>query len=253
MEQQLIKSLNQSTNYYLKHYDFEKNDGDFDTNFGIGEEKEVVYNFTNKHNIELFSSVYDKSVELRNFKRNPLLRKKKSLQEQIKALQEQLTETEENVKQIEDEHYRIINETYKHNKVEIVKEKKQGGNQQFNKDRDYTEYFKEGEVFYHRLELNDEHKDKTKYGAIPLNHDLNDMTNIWCCKYTGEGNKLIGVSKENKDEEYKSFKEFMEKHTEYYGHEVKKNTQNAFKGSIKVKRNSIKEARGNNKDVVILN
>jgi hypothetical protein len=251
METQLTKALNQSIKYFITQYDNENNEGDYDTNFDIGEEKEVVYNFTNKHNIELFSSVYNKSVQLRNFKNKPLLRKEQSLQEQIKALEQELTETQEKIKQNNEEHNNTIDETYKHNKVEIVKEKKQGGNTHFNKERNYEEYFNEGEVFYHRLETNETHKGEN-YGAIPLNHDLTNETNIWKCKYTGNGNKLIGISKENKDEEYNSFKEFMTAHIENYDHEVKKNTMNAWKGSIKIKRNSIKEARGKDKQITIL-
>ena len=250
MEQQLIKGLNQSIKCYINHYDFQSK-GDFDTNFGIGENEEVFYNFNNKHNIGLFCSVYNKSVELRNFKNKPLLRKKQSIEERIKALQEELTETEDKIKENNEEHNNTIESTYKHNKVEITKEKKQGGNNQFNKERNYEEYFNEGEIFYHRLETNDTHKGEN-YGAIPLNHDLTNETNIWKCKYTGNGNKLIGISKENKNEEYNSFKEFMTAHIENYDHKVKKNTINAWKGSIKIKRNSIKEARGKHKEITIL-
>ena len=63
---------------------------------------------------------------------------------------------------------------------------------------------------------------------------------------------LIGCGEDNMDEEYNSFKEFMTAHNEFYNHEVKINTENAFKGSIKVIRQSIKEARGNHKDITIL-
>lgn len=251
MEALLTKQLNQHIKCYLKEFDSQNYEEEASINYGIGGEQ-VIFHFTNQNNIDLFGRVYHKSVQLRDFKNKPLLSKETSLQEQIKLLQEQLTETQDKIKQNNEQHNNTIESTYKHNKVKITKEKKKGGNKQFNKERNYEEYFKEGELFLHRLELNETHKDKTQYGAIPLNHDLTNETNIWKCKYTGNGNNLIGISKENKDEEYKSFKQFMEAHIEYYGHEVKMNTQNAWKGSIKVKRNSIKEARGSSKEITIL-
>ena len=64
MEAKLTKTLNQSIKYFITHYDFENNDEDTDIYFGIGEEKQVVYNFTNQHNIELFSKVYSDTAKL---------------------------------------------------------------------------------------------------------------------------------------------------------------------------------------------
>tara|TARA_R110000803_G_scaffold82496_2_gene148641 strand:- start:1143 stop:1958 length:816 start_codon:yes stop_codon:yes gene_type:complete len=246
MEKQLTTKLNAVVSKYNKDFDTKADKTSllnvFDTD----------YVFNNIENKIRFEKVVYKSTELMDFKNKKLLRKELSLQEQIKALQEQLLETENEIKQNEEQNKMVIEETYKQNKVVIEKKATKQGNKTFNKERNYEEYFKEGEVFLHRLATNDEHKDKELYGAIKLTHDIKNTTNIWKCKYSGEGNNLIGCSIDNEDEEYNSFKEFMTAHNEFYNHEVKINTENAFKGSIKVIRQSIKEARGKDKDITIL-
>ena len=246
MEGKLTKKLIAVVSKYNKDFDT-KADKDIVLNVF-----DTDYMFDNIENHIRFEKVVYKSTELLDFKNKPLLRKELSLQEQIKALEQQLVETQTQIKQNEEQHKEIINETYKQNKVVIEKKATKQGNKTFNKERNYEEYFKNGEVFLHRLATNELNKDKELYGAIKLTHDIKDTTNIWKCKYSGEGNMLIGCGEDNMDEEYNSFKEFMTAHNEFYNHEVKINTENAFKGSIKVIRQSIKEARGNHKDITIL-
>ena len=246
MENKLTTKLMAVVSKYNK--DFETK-ADKDMVLFVGD---IEYRFDNIENHIRFEKVVYQSTELMEFKNKPLLRKKSSLQEQIKALQEQLVETQTQIKQNEEQHKEVINETYKQNKVVIEKKATKQGNKTFNKERNYEEYFKQGEVFLHRLATNELNKDKELYGAIKLTHDIKNLTNIWKCKYSGEGNNLIGCSIDNKDEVYSSFKDFMKAHNEFYNHEVKVNSENAWKGSIKVIRQSIKEARGNSKDIIIL-
>ena len=246
MEGKITTKLNAVVSKYNKGFDT-KADKDMVLNVG-----DIEYRFNNIVNYVSFEKVVYHSTELLDFKNKPLLRKKTSIEEQIKALQEQLLETENEIKQNEEQNKMVINETYKQNKVVIEKKVSKQGNKTFNKERNYEEYFKKGEVFLHRLATNEECKDKELYGAIKLTHNIKDMTNIWKCKYSGEGNNLIGCSIDNMDEEYSSFKEFMTAHNEFYNHIVKMNSENAWKGSIKVIRQSIKEARGKDKDITIL-
>lgn len=246
MENQLTKKLNAVVSKYNKDFDT-KADKDMVLNVF-----DTDYVFNNIENHIRFEKVVYQSTMLLDFKNNPLLRKELSLQEQIKALQEQLLETQTQIKQNEEQHKEVINETYKQNKVVIEKKVSKQGNKTFNKERQYEEYFKEEEVFLHRLAKNELNKDKELFGAIKLTHDIKDMTNIWKCKYSGVDNMLIGCGEDNMDEEYNSFKEFMTAHNEFCNHIVKVNTENAWKGSIKVIRQSIKEARGNDKDITIL-
>lgn len=249
MEAQLIKQ----TNAYVSNYNKQPKQKQ------VKEDKineEVVingmsYKFNSLNRLNLFNEFVEKSTELKDFKNQPLLRKEKSLLEKIKELQDQLTQTQNEIKEVEKIHIELIDKTYINEGVKLEKKPKSiKGNQSWNTERDYSEYFNNGEVFLHRLHKTQSFKENENYGTIKLYHDLTDLTNIWKCKYNTEDNNLIGVyPKSIEGEEYNTFKEFITAHNQAHNHIVNDGVEGVWKGSIKVIRQSIKEAKGADKSV----
>lgn len=251
MEAQLTKQ----TNAYVSNYNKQPKQKQ------VKEDKineEVVingmsYKFNSLNRLNLFFEFVEKSTELKDFKNQPLLRKEKSLLEKIKELQDQLTQTQNQIKEVEKIHIELIDKTYHNEGVKLEKKPKNGnesGNKSWNTERDYSEYFNNGEVFLHRLHKTQAFKENENYGTIKLYHDLTDLTNIWKCKYNTEDNNLIGVyPKSIEGEEYNTFKEFITAHNQARNHIVNNGVEGVWKGSIKVIRQSIKEAKGADKSV----
>jgi len=251
MEAQLTKQTNAYVSNYTKQP--KQKHGKEDK---INEEVVIngmSYKFKSLNRLSLFNKFVEKATELKDFKNQPLLRKEKSLLEKIQELQEQLTQTQTEIKEVEKTHIELIEKTYNNESVKLVKKPKNGnekGNKSWNKERDYSEYFNNGEVFLHRLHKTQAFKENENYGTIKLYHDLTDLTNIWKCKYNEEDNNLIGVyPKSIEGEEYNTFKEFITAHNQAHNHIVNDGVEGVWKGSIKLVRQSFKEAKGNDKSV----
>lgn len=205
------------------------------------------YRFTSKAQHAKFSEINE---EVNNYLNGGLLRKENTLQEQIKLLQKQLTETQDEMKANELKKQEIMNNVYNH--LPIIKKdivKREGGNMTINKERDYTEYFKDGEVFLHRLHKTKEVKDKEDYGTIKLDHDLTNLKNIWKCKYNAEADEFTRTYPTQNERTYKTLKDFINAHNEAENHKVNKGVEGVWKGAIKVIRQSIKPAKINDKSI----
>lgn len=208
------------------------------------------YRFTSKAQHEDFNEIGE-AVE--SYLNGTLLRKEKTLKEQIQLLQKQLTETQDEIKANEPKKAEIMNNVYNHLpiiKKEIVK--KEGGNNTFNKERNYQEYFKNGEEVIHRLHKTKDFKDKEDYGTLKLDHDLTNLKNIWRCKYDYENNHFVRTYPKQEDQPtYKTLKKFIEAHNEAENHKVNNGIEGIWKGAIKVIRQSIKPAKHGDKNITI--
>lgn len=249
MEAQLIKQTNAYVSNYIKQPKKKHDKGD-----KINEEfviNGMYYKFNSLNRLYLFNDFVQKATELKDFKNQPLLRKEKSLLEKIQELQDQLSQTQTQIKEVEKIHIELIDKTYHNEGVKLEKKPKNiKGNQSWNTERDYSEYFNNGEVFLHRLHKTQAFKGNENYGTIKLYNDLTDLTNIWKCKYNAEENILIGVYPQSiEGEEYNTFKEFITAHNQAHNHIVNDGVEGVWKGSIKVIRQSIKEAKGADKSV----
>lgn len=218
------------------------------------------YRFTSKAQHDDFNEIGE-AVE--NYLNGILLRKEKTLKEQIELLQKQLTDTQYEIKTNEPKKAEILNNVYNH--LPIIKKdivKSEGGNNTFNKERNYQEYFKNGEEVIHRLHKTKDFKDKgldplkpnnsEDYGTIKLDHDLTNLKNIWRCKYDYENNHFVRTYPKQADQPtYKTLKKFIEAHNEAEDHKVNKGIEGIWKGAIKVIRQSIKPAKHGDKNITI--
>ena len=185
--------------------------------------------------IKITSKQTSKLVALSNNKESKMSKiqdKITKLQEQIKLLEMDYEDVSSEKETINDDIDEFINAVYDENIV--YEEAEQTDKIERKSSRKLNDYIQNGEVLLHRIS-----GEGVDYGAIPLDHDLSNMNNIWSA--TWQDNLLVmedGTTFKNGNDFMKAHYKYLDLSPKRYG--------DVFKGSIKVVRKSLCEATKKN-------